>query len=155
MISPRIYALIEGIVITAIGAVILVLIPSQVEKMPGMATQMSPSFFPTVAAVLLTILGIVMICQSFVRSGDQKALNISRHAVLRVILAAILLIAYTYLFPHLGFVVTSAVFFAIFAYMFGLRNFLKITISMVLVPVAVWLFFEMLFKIPLPHGMLF
>ena len=52
MISPRIYELIEGVVVTAIGTAILILIPSQVEKMPGMATQMSPSFFPTVAAVL-------------------------------------------------------------------------------------------------------
>ncbi|MCP4400848.1 MAG: tripartite tricarboxylate transporter TctB family protein [bacterium] len=155
MISPRIYARIEGIVITAIGAVILALIPSQVEKMPGMATQMSPSFFPTIAAVLLIVLGIVLISQSFVKSSVQQPIRISRNAVLRVILAALLLIAYTYLFQHLGFVVTSALFFGIFAYMFGSRNFLEITISMVLVPVVVWLFFEMLFKIPLPHGILF
>lgn len=155
MIMPRIHALVEGIIITVIGAVVLVLIPSQVEKMPGMATQMSPSFFPAIAAVLLVILGTAMIYQSFSKTVTQKPLEISRNAVLRVILAAALLVAYTYLFQHVGFVVTSAVFFAIFAYIFGSRSVLKITISMILIPVVVWLFFEMLFKIPLPHGMLF
>jgi len=155
MITPRIHALVEGIIVTMIGAVIVVLIPSQVEEMPGMATQMSPSFFPTIAAILLIILGAAMIYQSFLKSGDQKPVDISRNAVLRVILAAALLVAYTYLFQHIGFVVTSTLFFAVFAYIFGSRSYLKIVISMILIPVAVWLFFEMLFKIPLPHGILF
>ncbi len=155
MITPRIHALAEGIIVTMIGVVIVVLIPSQIEEMPGMATQMSPSFFPTVAAVFLIILGIAMIYQSFLQSGAQKSVDITRNAVLRVILAAALLVAYTYLFQHIGFVVTSALFFVIFAYIFGSRSYLKIVISMILIPVAVWLFFEMLFKIPLPHGILF
>jgi putative tricarboxylic transport membrane protein len=155
MITPRIQSLVEGIVVAALGGVILILISSQVEEMPGMATQMSPSFFPAVSAVSLIILGAILISQAFSKSGGQRSTNISRNAILRVILAAVLLVAYTYMLQYIGFVVTSALFFAIFAYIFGSRSFLKIVINMVLIPVVVWLFFEMLFKIPLPHGILF
>jgi hypothetical protein len=155
MMKPHKQLLVEGIVIALLGIVLLLLIPSQVEEMPWGTAQMSPSFFPTVAAAFLIILGGVMLYQSFLPSEAPSALDISRNAVVRVILTAVLLGAYTSLFARIGFVVTSAVFFAIFAYIFGLRNVLKIVVSMILVPVVVWLFFEVLFKIPLPHGALF
>ncbi|MBD3306709.1 hypothetical protein GF339_09815 [candidate division KSB3 bacterium] len=156
MSTTHVQSLVEGIILTGIGAVILILIPSQIEEMAGMATQMSPSFFPTVAAIALVILGVVIIVQSFLPSKKLRpSTDISRHALMRVILAALLLIAYTALFQHLGFVVTSGAFFAIFAYLFGSRNVVKILVSMVAMPVVVWLFFEKVFNIPLPHGILF
>ena len=155
MSITRIQPLVEGIIIATLGIAILILIPSQIEKIPGMATQMSPSFFPVITAIALIILGSVLIYQSFSQAGKRNTVDISQNAILRVILAIVLLVAYTYLFQYIGFVVTSALFFAIFAYIFGSQDFLKVALSMILIPVVVWLFFEILFRIPLPHGMLF
>jgi hypothetical protein len=75
--------------------------------------------------------------------------------VFRVGLSVILMIVYTVLFPRLGFVVTSGLFVGFYAYLFGSRSILKIAISIIAVPLVIWLFFEVLFRIPLPHGVLF
>jgi len=151
----RTQALMEGLGMTILGIVILLFIPSQVQEIPGMATETSPSFFPMVAAVALILSGIVMILQTVFNVSPPTSLNLSRHEVLRVCLATLLLLGYTYLFPYLGFVVTSAGFFGVFAYLFGARSLWKIALNMIMIPVVVWLFFEQLFRIPLPHGVLF
>ena len=116
---------------------------------------MSPSFLPSVLGVAIMIVGLAMIGQSFRKNSEKESLDFSRSGSFRVGLAAVLLIAYTLLFPRLGFVLTSAIFIAVFTYLFGLRSWWKIVLTMVLVPVAVWLFFEKLFRIPLPHGLVF
>ena len=160
MKKPHIRSLGEGIALVLIGGVVLLLIPSQIDTVSGMgvATQMSPSFLPAVLSVALILVGLGLMIQAFrIGSGQpaQAGPGFSRHAFFRVTLAAVLLIVYTLLFPRLGFVVTSGLFIGIFIYLFGLRSILKIALSMVLVPLGVWLFFEKLFLIPLPHGLLF
>jgi len=147
--------LIEGMVLIGLGALILILIPSQIQTIPGMETETSPSFLPTVLAVLLMIMGAGLIAQGFLSAKRDAPPDLSRVVVFRVVLAAVLLIVYTILFPRLGFVVTSGLFVGAYAYLFGSRSILKIAISMIAVPVVIWLFFELLFRIPLPHGILF
>jgi putative tricarboxylic transport membrane protein len=147
--------LIEGIVLIGLGVLILLLIPSQIKNIPGMETETSPSFLPTVLAVLLMLLGMGLIIQGFTSSRRDAPAELSRVVVFRVGLSAVALIVYTVLFPRLGFVVTSGLFVGIYAYLFGSRNILKIAISMIAVPVVIWMFFELVFRIPLPHGILF
>jgi putative tricarboxylic transport membrane protein len=147
--------LIEGAVLIGLGALILVLIPSQIRNIPGMETDTSPSFLPAVLAILIMIGGAGLILQGFLSSRRDASQDLSRVVVLRVGLSVVLLILYTVVFPRLGFVVTSGVFVGIYAYLFGSRSILKIAISMVAVPVVIWVFFELLFRIPLPHGVLF
>lgn len=101
------------------------------------------------------IMGAVLMVQGFFSSRRDAPPDLSRVVVFRVGLSVVLLILYTVVFPRLGFVVTSGVFVGICAYLFGSRSILKIAISMVAVPVVIWLFFELLFRIPLPHGILY
>ena len=147
--------LIEGVVLIGLGALILILIPSQIQTIPGMETETSPSFLPSVLAVLIMIMGAGLIAQGFLSSKRDTPPDLSKVVVFRVGLSVVLLIVYTVLFPRLGFVVTSGLFVGIYAYLFGSRSILKIAGSMIAVPVAIWLFFELLFRIPLPHGILF
>jgi putative tricarboxylic transport membrane protein len=147
--------LIEGTALIGLGALILILIPSQIRNIPGMETETSPSFVPVVLAVLLMLLGAGLIIQGFTSSRTDAPPELSRVVLLRVGLSVVLLIVYTILFPKLGFVVTSGLFVGAYAYLFGSRSILKIAISMVAVPVVIWLFFELVFRIPLPHGILF
>jgi putative tricarboxylic transport membrane protein len=147
--------LIEGAVLIGLGALILLLIPSQIQNIPGMETETSPSFLPVLLAILIMIMGAGLIVQGFFSSSRDASPDLSRVVVFRVGLSVVLLIVYTVVFPRLGFVVTSGVFVGIYAYLFGSRSILKIGISMVAVPVGIWLFFELLFRIPLPHGILF
>lgn len=147
--------LIEGTVLIGLGALILILIPSQIRNIPGMETATSPSFLPAVLAVLLVLMGAGLIVQGFLSPRTDAPPDLSRVVVFRVGLSAVLLIVYTTLFPRLGFVVTSGLFVGVYAYLFGSRSILKIAISVVAVPVVIWLFFELVFRIPLPHGILF
>ena len=147
--------LIEGTVLIGLGTLILVLIPSQIQTIPGMETKTSPSFLPAVLAVLLMLMGGGLIIQGLVSSRRDAPPDLSRVVVFRVGLSLVLLIVYTILFPRLGFVVTSGLFVGAYAYLFGSRSILKIAISTVAVPVIIWMFFELLFRIPLPHGILF
>jgi hypothetical protein len=153
--QPYLRSLIEGAVLIGLGALILALIPSQIQNIPGMETETSPSFLPTVLAVLIMVMGAGLILQGFLSSRRDAPPDLSRVVVFRVGLSVVLLILYTVVFPRLGFVVTGGVFVGIYAYLFGSRSVLKIAISMVAVPVAIWMFFELLFRIPLPHGILF
>ena len=155
MRQPYLRRLIEGAVLIGLGALILILTPSQIQKIPGMETETSPSFLPTVLAVLIMLMGAGLIVQGFLSSRRDPLPDLTRMTVFRVGLSAVLLILYTIVFPRLGFVVTSGVFVGIYAYLFGSRSILKIAISMVAVPIVIWLFFELLFRIPLPHGILF
>ena len=152
---PYLRRLIEGAVLIGLGALILVLIPSQIHDIPGMETETSPSFLPALLAVLIILMGAGLIAQGFLSSRRDGPPDLTRVVVFRVGLSVVLLILYTVIFPRLGFVVTSGVFVGIYAYLFGSRSILKIAISMVAVPIGIWLFFEILFRIPLPHGILY
>jgi putative tricarboxylic transport membrane protein len=120
-----------------------------------METKTSPSFLPAALAVLIMLMGAGLIAQGCLSSKRDDPPDLSRVVVFRVGLSVVLLIVYAILFPRLGFVVTSGLFVGIYAYLFGSRSILKIAISMIAVPVVTWVFFELLFRIPLPHGILF
>jgi putative tricarboxylic transport membrane protein len=146
---------IEGAVLIGLGALVLILIPSQIQEIPGLETETSPTFIPTALAVLIMLLGAGLIARGFFSSRQEPTPDLSRSGTFRVGLSAILLIVYAILFPRLGFVVTSGLFVGIYAFLFGSRSIVKIAISMAAVPAVIWLFFEILFRIPLPHGILF
>lgn len=149
----------EGVVLILTGSTTLLLIPFQIDSVSGVTVSVTPSFLPSVMGIALILVGLGLLIQSF-RTKDslsvQDGAEIPSSGSFRIVLlAAALLIVYTMLFPHLGFLVTSALFVGIFNYLFGARKILKISLNMVLVPVGVWLFFEKLFHIPLPHGLLY
>ena len=123
--------------------------------MPGMQTEMSPRFVPAVVGVGLIILGLALILQSALSGIKSGRINWDKTASIRILITVLLMLAYTTLFPVFGFVVTSGVFVGFFTIFFGARVWWKIAMVIVLIPVAVWLFFEKIFRIPLPHGFLY
>ncbi|MCD6122640.1 MAG: tripartite tricarboxylate transporter TctB family protein [Spirochaetales bacterium] len=155
MKMPYLRRIIEGGVLILIGGIILLLIPSEIQTFSRMETVMSPSFLPIVVAVLLMIMGAGLILQGFFNVQKDQSKNFQPTSIIRVVLAIIFLVAYTFLFPLIGFVVTSALFFFLYAYLFGMHNLFKIVSGGVIASVIVWAFFEKLFNIPLPHGILF
>ena len=145
----------EGLLIAALGAAILVLIPSQIRVFAGLETALSPAFLPTLIGIGLLIVGFLIIVVSlFAKTQNAKEINISGKALKKIILAAIILFLYAFLFPIVGFLTTSFIFIGILSFLCGQRNFVKILILMLLIPAIVWMMFELLFSIPLPYGWL-
>lgn len=148
--------LVEGIVIVAIGVGLLVLTPLGVAEAHAMLRQqLSPRFIPTLVGIGLVLTGAALVVLGFYGRVKEKPAEFSREGTIRVLSAFLLLLAYGYLFNIVGFVVTSAVFLALFAYLFGARSIPKVAAITVLCPIAVWLVFERVFNVPLPGGFLF
>ena len=146
---------VEGGLVVVFGIIVLALIPTQIRSVVVGQTEMSPSFIPAVVAVGLILAGLGLIAKAYFVDTAHPRIDATREGVLRVVAAVLLLIGYTMVFPRLGFVVASGLALGVFILLFGARAWLKISLSVVLVPIVVWLFFEKLFRIPLPHGLLF
>jgi len=155
MNQGNIRSLMEGGVVTLIGLAIFLLIPSQVEKPLAGETQIPPSFLPMVVGIALMATGGAIMVQTLARLGPPATQKLIREEWRRMGLSAGLLFLYGYFFSRLGFVVSSALILGFFTLLFGSRSWVKIGLSMALVPLGVWLFFEVLFAIPLPRGLLF
>ena len=153
--QPDRQRLVEGIIFILIGTAVLLLLPVQVAVAPTVQTRVSPAFLPRVVAIGLIVCGVAMFGLSFLGRTREKAVAFGRVETIRVSAAVLLLVSYAVLFNRVGFVVTSAVFLATFSYVFGARSVLKIGTAAVSVPVAVWLVFEYVLHVPLPHGLLF
>ncbi len=145
----------EGIFIAGFGAGILALIPSNVKAIPGMETDMSPSFIPSLVGSALLVLGAVVIARAAAGKEKEKPSGLEWNMLKRVLVSAALMLLYALLFPLTGFVSASAVFIGVFSWLFGQRNPAKLAAVMVIVPAAVWILFELVFVIPLPHGVFF
>ncbi len=145
----------EGIFLLCMGAAILALIPFQVIAVRGMEASLSPSFIPRIAGIGIVAVGtIVSISAALARKKDGNPV-FKMQEFLRVLVSTLYLLAYAILFPVLGFVSTSVLFIGILSFQFGQRNPLKLVSLMVVIPVLVWILFELVFVIPLPHGLLY
>jgi hypothetical protein len=155
MSGPRVRSLMEAGMVLLIGATILFLIPSQVEKPLGVESRTPPSFLPRVISVCLLLTGGGMLLRAASRPSPSPSGHPAKEGLARILLSVGLLALYAFLFPRLGFMASSVLAMGGFAYLFGARSRSKIILSMALVPLGVWLFFEVLFAIPLPRGVLF
>jgi putative tricarboxylic transport membrane protein len=148
--------LIEGTIIVGIGVTLIVLTPLAVAEAHAMLRQqLSPRFIPTLVGIGLVLTGAALFVLAFFGRVKEQPAQFSREGTIRVVSAFLLLVAYGYLFTIVGFVVTSAVFLALFAYLFGARSIPKVAAITVVCPIAVWLVFERVFNVPLPGGFLF
>jgi len=133
----------------------MLLVPSEVAATPAVQTRTSPALIPLAVAIALVATGVAMVAVAvFARTREAPA-AVTREGSIRAAGAILLLFAYSFLFSVLGFVFTSAVFFAIFAFVFGARSVVKIGLGAIGLPLTVWLLFEHAFRVPLPHGLLF
>jgi hypothetical protein len=145
----------EGLFVVALGAGILALIPSQVHAISGLETNMSPAFIPLVAGVALIVVGAALGYTAVFGREEGKAAVFAGNELPRVLFSTLLLLAYTWLFPVVGFMTTSVVFIGAFAYFFGQRDPRRLLAVMTVAPALVWALFEIIFVIPLPHGLIF
>jgi hypothetical protein len=150
----------EGVFVTGLGAGILALIPSQVKAISGLETNMSPAFIPGISGFSMVGIGAVLVFSAFFgketgKPGGGTGTFVAAGELLRVLFSVLLLLAYTALFPVVGFMTTSGIFIGIFAYLLGQRNPAKLAAVILVMPTLVWVLFEIIFVIPLPHGFLF
>ena len=160
--NRRTSGLIVGLVCAVVGIAVLLLVPVQIsgESLAAITNVQSPAFFPILNAVFLTGCGLVLIFRrsASIRdsgdSGDSGDDGAARHP--GTLIATVALIGvYLVLVRYVGMVVSSAIAIAAMSVLFGYRNKAVIAVSTVVVPLLIYLLFEKVLRILLPHGAVF
>lgn len=110
-----------------------------------------PDFFPKLVLSLLAIMAIVLIISSILNLKEsQNILQLDKKIVGKIILFIVVLVIYIALFFNVGFIISSILFLLIGQWIFGVRKKILLFAISVSVPLFLYFFFTVLFKIPLP-----
>lgn len=112
-----------------------------------------PGFFPFYIALFLAISSLVNLARAIMRAEPGGAGTfVSTTAIGRVMAVFVPTLGYIALIPFIGIYVASAIFIAGFMLAFGRQGILAAAATGVAVPFALFLMFEVWFKVPLPKG---
>ena len=146
--------------ILLVGMIILYLcIPSQIaENMVAKAT-ISPRFFPT-----FSVLGVIVCCALLLvfdakehifshKTAEAAATQEKKEDItyVRVVLVALLLLAWYILMPRIGFIISTIVIMCIMSYLLGCRNKIVLVAFPVIFTLAVYFTFVELLHVSLPE----
>lgn len=146
--------------ILLVGMIILYLcIPSQIaENMVAKAT-ISPRFFPT-----FSVLGVIVCCALLLvfdakehifshKTAEAAATQEKKEEIsyVRVVLVALLLLAWYILMPRIGFIISTIVIMCIMSYLLGCRNKIVLVAFPVTFTLAVYFTFVELLHVSLPE----
>lgn len=146
--------------ILLVGMIILYLcIPSQIaENMVTKAT-ISPRFFPT-----FSVLGVIVCCALLLvfdakehifshKTAEAAATQEKKEEIsyVRVVLVALLLLAWYILMPRIGFIISTIVIMCIMSYLLGCRNKIVLVAFPVIFTLAVYFTFVELLHVSLPE----
>ena len=146
--------------ILLVGMIILYLcIPSQIaENMVAKAT-ISPRFFPT-----FSVLGVIVCCALLLvfdakehifshKTAEAAATQEKKEEIsyVRVVLVALLLLAWYILMPRIGFIISPIVIMCIMSYLLGCRNKIVLVAFPVIFTLAVYFTFVELLPVSLPE----
>ena len=146
--------------ILLLGMITLYLcIPSQIaENMVAKAT-ISPRFFPT-----FSVLGVIVCCALLLvfdakehifshKTAEAAATQEKKEEVsyVRVVLVALLLLAWYILMPRIGFIISTIVIMCIMSYLLGCRNKIVLVAFPVIFTLAVYFTFVELLHVSLPE----
>ena len=141
-----------GIVIFLVAVAIYM----NASQLPSDLVGIGAKGFPQFVAVCLGGLGILLSLTAFLkirREGNDPA----KIEVKEIVLAALLVIGfalYLQLLKPLGYLIATPIFFFVFGAIYGDKKWLRLGITSVVFTIVVWLLFEKLFYIMLPHGIL-
>ena len=146
--------------ILLVGMIILSLcIPSQIgENLVARAT-ISPRFFPT-----FSVLGVIVCCALLLvfdakehifshKTAEAAATQEKKEEIsyVRVVLVALLLLAWYILMPRIGFIISTIVIMCIMSYLLGCRNKIVLVAFPVLFTLTLYFAFVVLLHVSLPE----
>lgn len=124
------------------GFLILYLIPNYVTYVEGM---MSPTLFPSIAAWLFLILGLIQM----ITSSEPITLPSTRE-FLRTAVVALVMFTSIFVMGWVGYLIVAFAFMAILTVFMYERRPVWMVSTIIVMPIGVWLFFEVLLRRPLP-----
>ena len=123
---------------------------------PGTAPgDVGPSWYPFWAAGVMGVAAAFVAYRSFVSPQPREGVFAGRESVLAVLKLAIPMILYAFSFQWLGFYLATGVYMGFFgAYLGRYRWYWSLALA-VLMPLAIYLMFEVGFKLLLPKSIFY
>lgn len=125
-------------------------------KLPQVDTGLGAGGFPQFVAVCMGGLGLLLSAVSFIKLRAEGDTHINLHK--REVLLAAALVAgfavYLMVVRFLGYLIATPIFFFLFGIIYGDRKWLRLALVSISFTIAVYLLFEKVFYIILPHGIL-
>lgn len=113
-----------------------------------------PDYFPKIAASVLGVLSILLICKK--EKNDESIYAISgKPAVILFGTGFIVMIIYVLFVQWLGFTVSSALVTLAWMILMGIRKWTTLIVASVLISAGITYVFEFLLSVPIPHGILY
>ena len=161
-----------GLAVTLLGGLVLwVLIPCSVVVPPSVKiATLSPAFWPKVLAGAITVFGLLIALQGFMKSnaksenppGTEEAKAAPEASAppksskaLRAGGAILGMLVYYLLVEPLGIILASVLIFPLFALLYGEKRIKILAPLAVLLPVGLYYFFTVAAHKPMPTGFLF
>ena len=125
-------------------------------RTPATGAFVKTTTFPVALAALMLVLALVLLGATL-RDRARRARSApgGYGAKARVALLVVFTALYIGALPWFGYLVSSAVYFGVASLAFGNRDALSIVIAMIVVPLALLLFFEKYMIVLLPSAGLF
>jgi hypothetical protein len=138
-----------------LGAVILLLIPYQASGANSLLSDISeqPQILPKFVGGALILITIYRLAAQWLRKRDTSASN-GESVVMNVSLwvGLVILLAYVWLLPYLGFFPATFLVMILFSRLLGNSSWPRNALYSAAVTLAVWYAFSQLLHIPLPKG---
>jgi len=140
------------------ATVLFAVIPHHIRVPQNLANiALSPAFWPTTVAIMGTCLGALILARGLLgmqeaEPDDDPGAPHAFAAELRGLVAIAVMFAYVASIPVLGIVVASALVIPGLAVLYGERRFMRLAAAGIILPTALYGFFTIVVRIPLPMG---
>lgn len=115
------------------------------------AMNYGPDFFPKLVLTLLAITSIILFANAIRKfKKSTERIEVNKKVVITVLTFILIIIGYVTLFFFTGFIVSTIVFLLIGQWAFGMRNIFVISMTSIVLPIALYFLFVFFFKVPLP-----
>ena len=108
-------------------------------------------FLPLWASVIMAVSAVAILVKSW-RKPLSGPLIANQALLWRTAIFGLGMVAMVFLIPYLGMVLTLALFMLLAVPFLGARQPLKIAAAVILVPLFVYVLFQLILKVPLPVG---
>lgn len=129
-------------------------------QFPKQTVALSPKVFPQFVSACLFMLSLVLLIQGITgvkKESEQKKvkLTLSKIFLLRMLIMIILAFFYIRILPLIGYIISTPLFLAGSMLLFNEKRWFSIVTVSIVATALLYIFFRIVFKIPLPRFNLF
>jgi len=127
-------------------------------RTPASGAFVKTTTFPIALSGVMFVLALLLLGAALLRRAAAPAPSADparRAAAARVVTLFVLTVLYIAALPWIGYLLSSALYFGVLSLLFGNRRPVSIVVAMVVVPLALMLFFEKYMIVLLPSARLF